>query len=177
MNRERFLATNWVLLLAVLVWFACAIFAIIAGNPLHASIAVAAMIGASALAWHAWHQQMPGSDGCDVIPPAIAIHAAPVQRDEDGYWTHPSMPQFEETEAAKGRAWLAATGLETHVAYLEDEELDHPAAARYWGDEGSPDVSDWEPPRPEGHGWFVLSIHDTEDWGPICAWARHKETK
>lgn len=33
--------------------------------------------------------------------------------------------------------------------------------------------SAWEPPRPEGEGWFVLSIHDTEDWGPVCVWVRH----
>ncbi|WP_312993338.1 hypothetical protein [Achromobacter animicus] len=175
MNRDRFFYSNWVLLLSALVWFACAVIAIASGNALHASIAVAAMVGASVLAWHVWHQQLVNLEDCHAVPPVIPIYAAPVQRDEDGYWTHPNMPQFEESEAAKGRAWLAATGLETHVAYLEDEAIDHPACARYWGDEGSADVSDWEPPRPSGNGWFVLSIHDTEDWGPICAWARHKD--
>ncbi|MCV5421355.1 hypothetical protein OFN47_32105, partial [Escherichia coli] len=26
---------------------------------------------------------------------------------------------------------------------------------------------------PEGEGWFVGSIHDTED-GPVCIWLREK---
>ncbi|RIJ06069.1 hypothetical protein DXK93_01515 [Achromobacter sp. K91] len=103
------------------------------------------------------------------------MNAAPVQRDDDGYWSHPSLPELDEGESAKATAWLEGAGLETHIAYLEDEAIDHPAYARYWSGDGDPNVSDWEPPRPEGTGWFVLSIHDTEGWGPICAWARHKE--
>ncbi|HGV2417417.1 TPA: hypothetical protein ACNCFI_004887, partial [Escherichia coli] len=36
-----------------------------------------------------------------------------------------------------------------------------------------PDIAAWEPERPEGEGWFVGSIHDTED-GPVCIWLREK---
>ncbi|EJC4159266.1 hypothetical protein NMZ70_005405, partial [Escherichia coli] len=35
------------------------------------------------------------------------------------------------------------------------------------------DISAWEPERPEGDGWFIGSIHDTED-GPVCVWLRNK---
>ncbi len=36
-----------------------------------------------------------------------------------------------------------------------------------------PILPHWEPERPEGEGWFVGSIHDTED-GPVCIWLREK---
>ncbi|EOK3493480.1 hypothetical protein ACJQTL_004904, partial [Escherichia coli] len=36
-----------------------------------------------------------------------------------------------------------------------------------------PDISAWEPERPEGNGWFIGSIHDAED-GPVCVWLRNK---
>lgn len=35
------------------------------------------------------------------------------------------------------------------------------------------DISAWEPERPEGDGWFIGSIHDTED-GLVCVWLRNK---
>ncbi len=40
-------------------------------------------------------------------------------------------------------------------------------------DADGPDISAWEPERPEGDGWFIGSIHDTED-GPVCVWMRNK---
>lgn len=98
--------------------------------------------------------------------------AAPVERDSDGYWTHPAHPEFEEGQDAEAAAWFNAQKLQTHLAYLEGEAEDHPAVVAYWGDAGDSNISPWEPPRPKGEGWFVLSIHDTEDWGPVCVWAR-----
>ena len=32
-------------------------------------------------------------------------------------------------------------------------------------------ISDWLPSALEGEGWFIGSIHDTED-GPVCVWLR-----
>ncbi|MDF3851394.1 hypothetical protein [Achromobacter denitrificans] len=104
--------------------------------------------------------------------PAALIQAAPIQRDSDGYWTHPAHPEFEEGQDAEATAWFKAQQLETHIAYLESEADDHPAALAYWGDTGDSNISSWEPPRPQGEDWFVLSIHDTEDWGPVCVWVR-----
>lgn len=34
------------------------------------------------------------------------------------------------------------------------------------------DCSAWKPSKPDGDGWFIVSIHDTED-GPACIWIRH----
>ncbi|EJN3771908.1 hypothetical protein NVA45_004960, partial [Escherichia coli] len=41
-------------------------------------------------------------------------------------------------------------------------------------DADGPDIAAWEPERPEGEGWFIGSIHDTED-GPVCIWLRNCE--
>ncbi len=111
--------------------------------------------------------------GAALNVPAPLIQAAPVERDSDGYWTHPAHPEFEEGQDAEAAAWFKAQQLQTHIAYLESEAEDHPAVVAYWGDAGDSNISAWEPPRPEGKGWFVLSIHDTEDWGPVCVWVRH----
>ena len=108
--------------------------------------------------------------GAALNVPIPLIQAAPVQRDSDGYWTHPAHTEFEEGQGAEAAAWFKAQQLQTHIAYLESEPEDHPASVEYWGDAGGNNISTWEPPRPEGEGWFILSIHDTEDWGPVCVW-------
>lgn len=110
--------------------------------------------------------------GAALNVPAALIQATPVQRDSDGYWTHPAHPEFEEGQHAEAAAWFDAQQLETDIAYLESEPDDHPAHINYWRDEPDSNISAWEPPRPKGEGWFVLSIHDTEDWGPVCVWVR-----
>ena len=111
--------------------------------------------------------------GAALNVPIPLIQAAPVQRDSEGYWTHPAHPEFEESQSAEAAEWFKAQRVKTHIAYLESEAEDHPAVVAYWGDAGDSNISAWEPPRPRGDGWFVLSIHDTEDWGPVCVWVRH----
>ncbi|EFQ6726001.1 hypothetical protein HZ480_004896, partial [Salmonella enterica] len=61
-------------------------------------------------------------------------------------------------------AWLEANGLEWKVSYRDDEEID-PDVDGY-------DISTWQPDPPAGNGWFVGSIHDTED-GAVCIWLRN----
>jgi hypothetical protein len=39
---------------------------------------------------------------------------------------------------------------------------------------GDADISEWIPTPPAGEGWFIGSIHDTED-GPVCYWLRPVE--
>lgn len=98
------------------------------------------------------------------------IKPAEVQRDTEGYWSHPGIPEFEEGEEDKFKAWVDSQGLVLSVDHLEDENEDHPAVVKYF-EEGSADISDWHPDRPAGDGWFVLSIHMTED-GAAWVWAR-----
>lgn len=99
----------------------------------------------------------------------MRIERTPVVRDADGYWTHPHLPEFSENTSAKTLlAWETAQELESHVAMFEyDAPADHP----YYTN-GSTNISDWHPTRPEGDGWFLLSIHDTENNGPMAWFAR-----
>lgn len=100
---------------------------------------------------------------------ATTIQALPVDRDSNGWWTHPGIPDFDEGQEKEYRAWLASQGLEVKHAMLEWEP-EHPLYDA-WFDDGECDCSSWTPEKPEGDGWFTLSIHDTED-GPVWVWAR-----
>ncbi|EEL1275216.1 hypothetical protein G7224_004379 [Salmonella enterica] len=96
------------------------------------------------------------------------ITVLPVERDQYGYWTHPLNEQFcdgrEVISPDEFNAWLEANGLEWKVSYLDDEEIDP--------DVDGCDISTWQPDPPAGNGWFVGSIHDTED-GAVCIWLRN----
>jgi hypothetical protein len=98
------------------------------------------------------------------------IQPLPVERDDLGHWTHPAWPQDGE-ENTIPITWFKDNGLLLVVVEFEydaPEEL----ADRYFED-GQPEAcKDWNPSAPTGEGWFVFSIHETED-GPICVWVRH----
>lgn len=93
----------------------------------------------------------------------------PVERDQYGYWTHPVYSNFcdgrEHVPTAEFNAWMEANGLEWTVDYRDEEDID-PAV------DGC-DISKWHPEAPAGEGWFVGSIHDSED-GAVCIWLRKK---
>ena len=103
------------------------------------------------------------------VAAAVLIGPVTVERDADGWWGHPGVPDFGEDVAAFG-SWMAAQGLETALASLESEDLDHPAYVSYY-DQESASVAGWNPTPPAGEGWFTISVHDTED-GPYWVWAR-----
>ncbi|MEN0584476.1 MULTISPECIES: hypothetical protein [unclassified Kosakonia] len=92
-----------------------------------------------------------------------------VERDQYGYWTHPVYNDFcdgrEHIPTAEFNAWMDANGLEWTVDYRDEEEIDPPVDGY--------DISKWQPEAPAGYGWFVGSIHDTED-GAVCIWLRNK---
>lgn len=98
------------------------------------------------------------------------IQPIEVDRDADGYWWHPGVPDFDEGQDAEWKAWLTAQGLELTQDYLEWESDDHPAYVAYFENEvcGCPL---WTPEPPKGEGWFTLAITDTDD-GPAWVWAR-----
>jgi hypothetical protein len=98
-----------------------------------------------------------------------SIRPVKVERDENGWWSHPGIPNFDEDAKSFG-AWIKAVGLETTYKTLESEGEDHPAYVSYFALE-DPSFAAWTPTPPEGEGWFTFSIHDTED-GPVWAWAR-----
>lgn len=92
----------------------------------------------------------------------------PVERDQYGYWTHPLYDEFcdgrESISPHEFNAWLDKNGLEWKVEYRDEDDVD-PDVDGY-------DISAWQPETPAGGGWFVGSIHDTED-GAVCIWLRH----
>lgn len=96
--------------------------------------------------------------------------ALPVERDQYGYWTHPVYEQFydgrEFISPDEFNAWLDKNGLEWTVVYRDEEDID-PEVDGY-------DISAWQPESPAGEGWFVGSIHNTED-GAVCIWLRNVE--
>ncbi|KTC22487.1 hypothetical protein AO392_18775 [Pseudomonas putida] len=100
------------------------------------------------------------------------IQPAPVVRDEYGMFQHPDLPDFDEGDGDKCKAWIAEQGLE--VGKVSLEYADEAIADRYF-ESHDPDCSYWEPYRPDGDGWFCLAIHDTDD-GPVCWWGRRVVT-
>lgn len=93
-----------------------------------------------------------------------------VKRDQYGYWSHPDYLAFcdgrEFIPSAEFNQWMESQGLQWSVSYRDEEEVEP-------GIDGS-DVFSWGPKSPAGEGWFVGSIHDTED-GAVCIWLRTGE--
>ncbi|PRA69328.1 MULTISPECIES: hypothetical protein [Pseudomonas] len=100
------------------------------------------------------------------------IQRSPVVRDENGMFQHPDLPDFDEGDGDKCKAWIAEQGLQVTMVSLE--YADEAVANRYF-ESHDPDCSYWEPERPFGGDWFCLAIHDTDD-GPVCWWARREVT-
>lgn len=98
-----------------------------------------------------------------------SLTALPVERDQYGYWSHPDYLAFcdgrEYIPSAEFNQWMEAKGLEWKVDYRDEEETDYDADGY--------DLSTWNPEAPAGDGWFVGSIHDTDD-GAVCIWLRAK---
>lgn len=100
------------------------------------------------------------------------ILAIPVERDQYGYWTHPDYAAFcdgrEYISSIEFDAWLKKHGLQWKVIYRDEDDID-PSVDGY-------DISAWQPESPDDDGWFVGSIHDTED-GAVCIWLRQESTQ
>ncbi len=93
------------------------------------------------------------------------IQPAVVRRDEYGMFQHPDLPDFDEGDVEKSKAWVAQQGLEVVRVELETDAPED-IAERYF-EAGDPDCSYWDPSKPDGDGWFCLAIYDTDD-GPSC---------
>lgn len=93
-----------------------------------------------------------------------------VKRDQYGYWSHPDYLEFcdgrEFIPHNEFNHWMDSQGLQWSVTYRDEDEVDP--------DIDGFDLSSWEPESPPGEGWFVGSIHDTED-GAVCIWLRTGE--
>lgn len=93
-----------------------------------------------------------------------------VTRDEEGYFQHPAFPEWAEGQTNNDLiAEFAQQGLQVMVRCMEDEMTIDEADARQKADNYT--AVGWEPKRPDGDGWFIVSIHCAND-GPCCLWAR-----
>ena len=92
------------------------------------------------------------------------IIAAEVNRDEQGYWTHPALARSGCENSAEFSYWLRTHGLQCFVMTMRDEEPEVFAAG--FTDE-APDARGWIPEPPDENRWFLGSVHDTGD-GPVC---------
>lgn len=101
------------------------------------------------------------------------ITAVPVERDANGFWTHPDyfVPANGNEFGVDGEfyAWKVRNRVTGAMSWMENEENAEELQAAY--DSLGCGVSLWQPKPPAGDGWFMASIHDTED-GPVCYWLR-----
>jgi len=97
----------------------------------------------------------------------MSIEPLEVKRDQYGYWSHPDYLAFcdgrEFIHPAEFDQWMSEHDLQWKVKYRDEDMIDPTV-------DGC-DISAWQPESPEGEGWFVGSIHDTED-GAVCIWLR-----
>lgn len=104
------------------------------------------------------------------------ITAAPVERDSRGFWTHPDffVPANGNEFGVEGEfdAWKAFNRVTGAIGWMECEENADELQSAY--DAGDCDLSMWQPTQPNGDGWFMASIHETEE-GPVCYWLRPLE--
>lgn len=102
---------------------------------------------------------------------ARMLDGQPLLRDKDGIGFHPALPDFDE--GTKCADFFAALGIELKGGMAENE-MDSDAYEAMTGN-GLTDANDnynaWTPMRPEGEGWNLVAVFDTED-GPACWWMR-----
>ncbi|HGI9309770.1 TPA: hypothetical protein ACORDX_003116 [Pseudomonas aeruginosa] len=102
------------------------------------------------------------------MKPMIQAHL--VERDQFGFWTHPNYPDLADNcSSSEAQETLRRLGLELQNVFMESD-----APRLYDSAHSDQRYSEWIPTRPEGPegaGWFVLSIHDTDN-GPVCQYVR-----
>lgn len=99
------------------------------------------------------------------MKPMIQAHL--VERDQFGFWTHPNYPDLADNcSSSEAQETLRRLGLELQNVFMESD-----APRLYDSARSDQRYNEWIPTRPEGAGWFVLSIHDTDN-GPVCQYVR-----
>ena len=96
------------------------------------------------------------------------------QRDQYGYWTHPDLLCGDEGPDDRFVAWLKLLRFSCTVTSLEHDDRPEAKAVRERFSTGDIDVLAWEPEPPAGDGWWLASIHDTQD-GVVALWLNKLE--
>lgn len=92
-------------------------------------------------------------------------------RDDCGHVFHPDMDGIGDDEYDM-TPQLRALGWHSTTCSFEDD-ADEAMSERY-EDSNSPDCSYWTPTAPEGEGWLLAAIYDTED-GPVAMFVKRAE--
>lgn len=86
-----------------------------------------------------------------------------------GHWLHPAVPWELIPEDTNSLPYFKEWGYDLTCISLEFDAPEE-VADQYF-EHGSGDISAWEPTPPNGDGWFLIAIYDTED-GPYAAYAK-----
>lgn len=89
-----------------------------------------------------------------------------IVRGDHGELTHYSIPVCDED--VRYDLLLGALGIETTFVFLES---DNPELADQMGEAEDGDFSAWTPTTPQGEGWVLLEMYDTEN-GPYALFGR-----
>ncbi|AYQ38297.1 MULTISPECIES: hypothetical protein [Burkholderia cepacia complex] len=93
-----------------------------------------------------------------------------IVRDQHGMLSHPEIPYLDED--VNYQTFFAAFGIESAFVCMETD-IDGDAYDRYV-ESNDPSVSFWTPSAPDGEGWLLLEIYDTDD-GPVALYVREKK--
>ncbi|OMT68756.1 hypothetical protein AQ764_14355 [Burkholderia pseudomallei] len=93
-----------------------------------------------------------------------------IVRDQDGMLSHPAVPYLDED--VNYETFFAAFGIEATFIHMEDD-VDCDTYDRYFAS-NNPDCCTWTPSSPQGDGWMLLEIYNTED-GPVALYVREKK--
>ncbi|MEC5319285.1 hypothetical protein VSX61_10080 [Brenneria populi subsp. brevivirga] len=107
---------------------------------------------------------------------AQGSHILPVlpDRDAEGFWHHPlriDTPFDEEgTTIEEYREWYSEIGMD--IAFTDMNSVFCEDCV--YGENVASPALHWNPTPPDGNGWVLTCIFDTED-GPCAEWVRYKD--
>lgn len=92
--------------------------------------------------------------------PRVPAEPMEPQRDDMGEWWHPAFPWDDVPEETNAEPYINAWGYETHFVQVEDEDNSQELWDQIQEADGS--FACWTPTKPDGDGWFLAAIYDTE---------------
>lgn len=107
---------------------------------------------------------------------ARLLDGAPLARDKYGCAHHHALPNLHE--GARTHKFFEALGIEL-ICRMAEDEMDsdaYEAMTEHGFTEDGPNYNAWTPAKPEGDGWCLVAVFDTED-GPACWWVRAAQAK
>lgn len=94
------------------------------------------------------------------------------------FWEHSSWKLLlnmiqDECELYKIKKFLDSFNVEIKFVWLENDHVASEELVDKYFDGDCDVLTSWNPIVPDGSGWVLLSIHDTED-GAVSLWGRNK---